>query len=125
MEHNRTNLNYDRAGVPMTLEEYQKVHNDRFQPNKSYSFVEWACRRVTALTELDCALRTEQFIRMRDSHDLDFDSFRNNTYHEKLLPVAVATYNKVKPRGGANAGDPDEVFRSFIVCHKRTCKGLP
>ena len=25
-------------------------------------------------------------------------------------------YRKVKPRGGANAEDPDEVFRTFIVC---------
>ena len=85
----------------MTLEEYRKVHNDRYQPNGPYSFIEWACRRVTALTQLDCALRTEQFIRMRESNEMDFESFRNNHYHDKLMPVAVATYNKVKPRGGA------------------------
>ena len=32
------------------------------------------------------------------------------------MPVGVFTYQKVKPRGGANAEDPDEKFRTFVCC---------
>ena len=53
---------------------------------------------------------------MRESIDYDFETFRLNEYHGKWLPVGVVSYLKVKPRGGANAQEPDEIFRTFIVC---------
>ena len=53
---------------------------------------------------------------MRESIDYDFETFRLNEYHGKWLPVGVVSYMKVKPRGGANAQEPDEIFRTFIVC---------
>ena len=82
---------YGKAGVPLDLNEYKLVHDNRFDPDGELSFVEWANRRTTTLTMLDCALRSEQFSRMRESQDWDFDTFRGNTYNEKWLPVAVVS----------------------------------
>ena len=107
----------------MTLEEYRQIHDDRYNRNGDYSFIEWANRRVTTLTMLDCALRSEQFNRLRKSDDFDFTTFANNQYKGNHLPVAVVSYQKVKPRGGANAEDPDETFRSFITCSCDQAKG--
>ena len=61
-------------------------------------------------------MRSEQFNRLRKSNDFDFETFKNNQYKDKWLPVGVVAYQKVKSRGGANAEDPDEVFRTFVAC---------
>ena len=100
----------------MTLEEYRKIHDNRWDHSGDYNFIEWACRRATTLTMLDCALRSEQFNRLRKSTDFDFTTFANNQYKDKWMPVGVVAYQKVKPRGGANAEDPDEIFRTFVCC---------
>ena len=47
---------------------------------------------------------------------MDMDTFVHNEYHGVWLPIGVVAYNKVKPRGGSNAADADEIFRSFLVC---------
>ena len=73
------------------MNEYKLIHDNRFDPEGELSFVEWANRRTTTLTMLDCALRSEQFSRMRESQDWDFDTFRGNIYNEKWLPVAVVS----------------------------------
>ena len=108
--------NCETAAVPLNLEEYRRIHDNRYDRNGDYNFIEWACRRVTTLTQLDCALRSEQLCRLRKSMDFDFESFKNNQYHDRCLPVGVVTYQKVKPRGGSNAEDPDETFRTFVCC---------
>ena len=114
--HSLVTKNYGIAAVPLTLEEYRRIHDNRYDPNGDYNFIEWACRRVTTLTQLDCALRSEQLCRLRKSNDFDFESFKNNRYQDRCLPVGIVTYMKVKPRGGSNAEDPEETFRTFICC---------